>query len=373
MSSFKSDYNFMGFKNIYTATAVLEINLAAIKYNYNKFLQVSKTKVASVVKANCYGLGVQKIVPFLYQCGCNDFFVANCDEGVVVKQLLSKRANVYILFGVFADNVNDLVANNLIPVINNLQQLSIWYNQAKLCQKKLPCVIHVDSGLNRLGLTEQELLPCFEILKSSFLDCYYIMSHMINSKNQDNIINYQQLLRFRKITQYFQEIKKSLSNSWAVLLGKKYHFDLIRVGGGLYGINAKLLALKSVIRLFVPIIQIKQVKSGESVGYEATFNVENNMLIAVIAIGYADGLPISLSNKGCVYINNQIAPIIGRISMDLTTIDVTNIAKNDIFLGQKVEVIGDNNNLDKVANLAGIISYDLVTRLGNRLKKSYIS
>lgn len=356
--------------------AKLEINVSAITENYKIFQNQGTSQVGASVKADCYGLGAKQIVPILVKLGCRDFFVANCDEGIFIRSILeSNNSNIYVLSGPSKDNVKDFLYHNLIPVLNNLDQLSTWRNVCIKDNMRLPCIFHFDTGMHRLGIQEYELESFKEAFNSGMFDLRYIMSHLLSSEIKDSIINKIQLEKFNKIIIFFPNIKKSLANSGGAFLSRNYHFDLLRPGAGLYGINPapymSTSPIQHVIKLLAPIIHLQEIKPGESVGYNQTFKAQAKTIIATIAIGYADGLPVALSNKGKVFINSNPAPIVGRVSMDLTTIDVTHIPRDELFIGQQVEIMGPNCNIDKLASLSRTIPYEILTRLGNRFERIY--
>ncbi|GAB4164391.1 MAG: alanine racemase [Rickettsiaceae bacterium] len=360
-----------------TSKCVLNINLDTIERNYNILRQIcGNSEVGAAVKANCYGLGADKIAPMLQKAGCQHFFVANCDEGVTLRQTLGQIPYIYVLNGVFTGELSVFKEYNLVPVLNYLEQLITWQNFAQLLGKKLPCLIHVDTGMHRLGMSEREFdqVVSFNIKE---LDILYVMSHLASAEEPENPYNENQLNKFTKIAGKVPKIKRSLANSSGIFLGKGYHFDLVRPGAALYGINPTPSRPEAVtenpVSLFAPIIQIHELGPNESAGYNSTYinNTNVSCQIATIPIGYADGVDRHLSNKGVMYINGIKAPIIGRVSMDLTIIDLSLIPQKDIFLGQQVEVMGPNNKLDDIAKLADTNGYEILTKLGYRFEKIY--
>ncbi len=353
----------------------LTINLNIIAQNYLLLKKLCpQSQVSAVVKANCYGLGIKDIAPILYNHDCRHFFVANYEEGIDLRNIIGNDANIYILNGFFQSEANILIAHNLIPVIFNLEQAMIWQQHSIILNKKLKCIIHVNTGLNRLDMSS---IDFNKFIKIGFkeLDILYIMSHLASSEEADNISNKIQLDKFLQLTNVIPYFKKTIANSGGILLGKEYHLDLVRPGAALYGINIHLsYNFQNPIELKAPIIQLNELKIGESVGYNWTFTNTNNKScqIATISIGYADGLPRDLSNVGTTYINGFKAPIVGLISMDSTIIDVSNVPKEHLFFEQKVEIIGKNNKLCHIACDAHTSEYEVLTRLGARLNRIYI-
>lgn len=352
---------------------LLSIDLKIIKNNYHLLQKLaSNAEVAAAVKANCYGLGVDNIAPILENSGCKHFFVANKDEGVHLRSILKKEAsNIYVLSGYFPGDNALFIKNRLIPVLNSLANFKWWEKLAYDQGQKLPCVLHINTGMNRLGLQEQEVLQ----LQNNMLDILYIMSHLSSSEDPSNNISKNQLTKFKELSALFSESKKSLANSGGVFLGSDYHFDMVRPGGALYGLNlAPYLAdsgIRNSVMLTAPIIQIARVHKGHSVGYNETHTADQDMLVATLPLGYADGYLRSLSNKGIVFINGNQAKVVGRISMDLITVDVTDIPQEDLFLGQRVEIIGQNISPDKLGTLAGTNGYEILTSLGKRYERVY--
>lgn len=363
-----------------TSKCTLTINLDVIKGNYQALQKIcTKAEVGAAVKANCYGLGVRQIAPMLAKTGCRHFFVANKDEGVFLREILehqnpkSETLNIYVLNGYFTGDKEDFMRANLIPVLNTLHQLETWQNLARKVEKKLPCFLHVDTGMNRLGIPESEIKKIPEYDHN--IDILCVMSHLSSSEEFDNESNIQQLIKFKRLVSFFPHAKKSLANSSGIFLGEEYHFDITRPGVALYGVNPApykpASIIKNPVNLTAPIVQIKELDEGQYVGYNGTYQANEKHLVATLPLGYADGYLRSLSNKGIVFINDNPAPVIGRVSMDLITIDVSRIPGDDLFLGQKVEIIGNNMSLEEMATLAGTNGYEILTMLGSRYNRVY--
>ncbi|PCJ22985.1 MAG: alanine racemase [Rickettsiales bacterium] len=360
------------------AKCSLQINLQTIKENYIALRKLCiGSEVGAAVKANSYGLGASRIAPVLQESGCKHFFVATCEEGVDLRQTLRGDANIYVLNGVFQNELEYFINHNLTPVLNNPEQVEIWQHYAARHGRRLPCFIHIDTGMHRLGFSSAEASELELDLLRNNLDILCVMSHLASAEEVDNPFNKTQLERFTQRSAKFGDIKRSLANSSGIFLGRDYHFNLARPGAALYGINPapylENLTLKNPVKLSAPIIQLRDLPPGESVGYNSTHTNRrgDSCSIATIAIGYADGLHRALSNKGVLYINGFEAPIIGRVSMDLTAIDLSNIPKNDVFLGQMVEVIGENSSPDELAKFCGTNGYEILATLGKRFKKIY--
>ncbi len=361
-------------KNQYASTT-LTINLAAIAENYN-ILKSNCSKnclVSSVVKANAYGLGVDAVASRLAKEGCNIFFVANLDEAVELRGILTE-AQIFVLHGLTEGQEEAFVNYEIIPVLNSSYQVDLWKQYSIIKQKKLSCALHFDTGMNRLGLRFSNYLEVGKDF-SDYFDIKYIMSHLACADDKSHQLNREQLNEYQAIKSHFKGIKLSIANSSAIFLGEDYHFDMVRPGIALYGGNpAPYIAnpMKNVINLTSKILQIEQVDRASTIGYGASHKLKLGMKIATIAAGYADGYLRSLSNVGICAVGGVIVPVIGRVSMDIVTLDVTNVPDPHLKIGAEVELIGDNIPVDIIAGKAGTIAYEILTSLGSRYKKVYI-
>ncbi len=346
----------------------LTINLGAIAQNYQTIDNISANscETAVCVKADAYGLGIIHVAPALYRAGAQRFFVANLDEGIELRGIISS-ANIYILNGFYNPERYAYREYNLIPVLNSLSEIASYKAFAYEADTKLPAIIHFDTGMNRLGLPSYEAeILCADKSLIDGIDLQYIMSHFSSSEEKDSPLNAQQYQIFSKIRKHFKSVKASLCNSGGVLLSPDYHMDLTRIGIALYNDN--------VVSLGAPVLQIKSVKKGEAAGYNGTYIFEKDTNIATIAIGYADGILRSLENGGALYWNGYRLPIRGRVSMDLVICDLSEVPEEGYpDIGDVVEIIGKNQSVDDLAKSAGTISYEILTSLGSRYKRSYIS
>jgi alanine racemase len=355
----------------------LQINQHIIKENYKALCNISSAEVGAALKANAYGLGVQHIAPILKHAGCKHFFASSCDEGIELRKILGSKANIYILLGVFKSELEAFLEYGLIPVLNHLSQIEIWQGYAAKLNRKMPCVLHIDTGMHRLGMPLYEVESLDVNTDMYKLDILYIISHLASAEDIKNPSNLEQLSKFTQYTTKFSGIKRSLANSSGIFLGADYQFDLVRPGAAIYGINPtpflEQSKIKNPVKLVAPIIQVHHLPPGSSIGYNGIYTNKDTKScpIATIAIGYADGFARVFSNKGEVYINGFKAPVIGRVSMDLITIDVSNVPVKEVYLGASVEVIGDNCTPDKLAKLSGTNSYEILTMLGDRYEKIY--
>ncbi len=339
--------------------STLYINLAAVRDNY--LLLKSKAKgaeTAAVVKANGYGLGVKEIAGTLKKAGCKKFFVATLDEALELKDSCFRRndgVEILAFNGIRKGQEKIFCENKIIPVLNTLEEAKLWGKNGN----NLPACLHVDTGMNRLGLGLKEA-ENFE----SKINIKYLMSHLACADQPDHPKNAEQLKAFRNIEKFFPNAKKSLANSAGIVLGKGYHFDLVRPGIALYA------GANTVVTLKAKIIQIRKIDRPTTVGYGATANVAKGTIIATLPVGYADGYLRVLGNTGHCFIGGVKVPVIGRVSMDLLTLDVTKV-KNP-HVGMEVELIGKHLSVDEIAGQAETISYEILTRLGSRFDRIYL-
>ena len=356
------------------ADSKLTIDLSVIADNYKLLCKkFTGSKVASVVKANAYGLGIEKVAPRLAEVGCKSFFVANLDEAVQLRGVLPE-SEIFVFHGVCLGQEKVFCEYNLIPCIASSEQFKIWSLYANKLGKKLPAILHIDTGMNRLGIS----FSCLERFVSdndiSCLDVRYVMSHLACADDEKSKKNIEQLNKIRIVAKILPNIPISFVNSSGVFLGENYHFDLARPGVALYGGSpnpAIKNPMRNVISLTSKIIQIRELVKDEDVGYGATANLKKGSKIATLPVGYADGYVRSLGNKGFCYFGDEKLPVVGRVSMDLITVDVTSILDNEIKVGDEIEIIGNNATIDDIATCAGTIGYEVLTSLGRRYNRVY--
>lgn len=344
---------------------ILEINLANVLDNYLTLKTLCpKTEAAAVVKDNAYSLGAKEVAKILYEKGnCSTFFVAHGVEGAEIAPIV-KNAKIYVLQGIGEDSLEFFEKYRLIPVITSIEMFKYWENH-KIAGIKP--AIYIETGLNRLGFRECDLPNL------SADDCKefgLVMSHLACADENAHFMNQHQLDKFIELkTKYFPNLPASLSASDGAFLGKDYHFDMVRLGAAMYGINTapyRPNQMKSVVNVKAPVLQISSLEKGEFVGYGATYRAADKRKIAIISIGYGDGIPRSLSNIGKVYFttNGQVneARIIGKVSMDNIICDVTNIA--NLRVGDYAIIVDEHYTLDDIGRDAGTIGYEVLSRLG---------
>lgn len=360
-------------------SGILEINLSAVRHNWRTVSQLySGQDCGAVVKANAYGLGYAPIVQALYSEGCRTFFVANYLEALEVQKLLEGKARIFVLQGCPRGLEKEFVRRKLIPVLISEAMLARW---CAASESDAPCAIKVNTGMNRLGMSEAEFsLWIKDPLRWRMARPVLIMSHMACADTPEHPLNKLQLDRFVQLEslakQYYPDARSSLANSAALFLGEQWHFDIARPGIALYGGREGIpeeIDLQPVATLSLPILQLRQLEAGEWVGYGGVFCAESPMTIAVASCGYADGLLRSLSNVAVGDFRGFSVPLLGRVSMDSCAFDLSAIPLEQMPVeGELIEMIGARSSLTLQAKRAGTISYELLTGLGERLQKRYI-
>jgi alanine racemase len=360
------------------ACGVLTIDLGALVENYRQLSQRNAPdRTAAVVKADAYGLGVAEVAPALYAAGCRDFFVAHFIEAVRLKPHLPANARILVLNGLMPGSEADCADLGVVPVLNSLDQVANWSATAKARNTILPAALQADTGMSRLGLEPQELETL--LAEPHRLDGVHIdivMSHLACGDEPAHDANARQLGRMRQVRARFPDAKLSFANSAGIFLGDDFHGDLARPGIALYGgapLGEGTNPMRQVVRLEVGVVQTRTVTAGAEVGYGASFVAKSEMRLATIAAGYADGLPRHLSNAGAAYLGDVRLPIIGRVSMDSIILDVTALPTGALKLGDMVELIGPHQTLEMIASDAGTISYEILTSLGRRYRRRYLS
>ena len=362
------------------AGAILSIDLGALAANWHLLKkQAGTARCGAAVKGNAYGLGIEPVAKTLWSAGCRDFFVARPMEGEELRRFLPD-AEIYVLDGLFDKQAEFYARNRLIPGLITIDEAREWAAFGRQYGRKLPCAIHVDTGINRMGfsLAEFEALLA-EPRTRDDLDIKLVMSHLACADEPDHPLNDRQREAFNSVRSKLPGVPASLANSSGIFLGQGFTHDLPRPGIALYGGNptpGKSNPMRAVATLEGTIMQVRHVAKGEPVGYSATWVAERPSRIAVLGAGYKDGVPRALSSSSTtkgphVHIADRRCPIIGRISMDMMAIDVTDIPVDQSSRGARAELLGPNLPIDEVAGWAGTISYELLTRLGSRYARLY--
>ncbi len=359
------------------AGSILTIDLDALAGNWRRAAEVSgKAEASAVVKANAYGLGIDRVVGALADAGCRTFFVALPAEGRAVRAV-APDAVIYVLDGAPPGSEPQYLAHDLRPVLNDPAGIRIWADFCRAQGKPLPAAIHLDTGINRLGLSEAELQAV--AADTSLFDAFELVlvtSHLACADEPENPMNEAQRTRFDTMRRKLPDAPASLSNSAGMFLGPDYHFDVTRPGICLYGATcfvARPAPFDRVVTLESRILQRRSVLKGETVGYGATFTAPADIRTATIAAGYGDGIHRVLGNRGKAAIAGTRVSYVGRVSMDLLALDVSALDPATLEREEWAELIGPSVSVDEVAEAAGTIGYEVLTSMGSRHFRRYIS
>jgi alanine racemase len=364
-----------------SASAILTIDLGALVANWLRLREMSqRAECAAVVKADAYGLGMEQAASALSRAGCKTFFVATIAEAGSLRALLPD-ATIYVLGGLLTNTAPLFQLHNLRPVLNSEAEVKEWAEYCAASGQPLPAAIHIDSGMNRLGLSALEvdaIAPVASLWK--MFELSLIMSHLACSDEVGHPKNERQRKIFDALRAKLPSAPASLANSAGILLGRQHHYDMVRPGIAIYGGRPQQTGdnpFQPAVTLFGRILQVRDVVSGETIGYGATRTLKRPTRIAVVAVGYADGIFRALSTRDdkeglSVFIGGHAAPILGRVSMDLITVDVTTIPGDIARRGEWVELIGPNVSAQAMAHHAGTIDYEILTNLGTRALRRYI-
>ncbi len=340
------------------------INLTHLRHNFRLLAERAATAtVMAVIKADAYGHGLHLVAPVLLDAGCRSFAVTDAMEGAELRRIVGDDANITLLSGIFDEADAKLCREwRLTPALTETWQVKMlgiagFHGRAWL---------KVDTGMNRLGAEDASAL--YAVCTNHGVEIAGVMSHLACTDESEHPLNARQAARFQDIVATLPaDTAKSLLNSAGLISMPEHTFDVVRPGIALYGVEPvsnQLLGLQPVMQLCGTIIQMRDIKCGESVSYDATFTATDDMRIATVALGYADGLPRVLSNRGHAYGKTAILPIVGRVCMDYCLLDVS---QTDIATGSKVEFWGSNLLATQVAQDAGMIAYELFTGVGNRV------
>jgi alanine racemase len=363
-----------------TATGVLTVDLDAIVANWRKLEKTAvPAECAGVVKANAYGCGAAQVAGALSRAGCKTFFVATIDEARLVRAAVPAEAAIYVLSGFFQNTGEAYAEIDCKPVIGDLSQLAEWDVFCRRSGWSGGAAIHIDTGMNRLGMTSTEAQGIIPRITAGDHGITLVMSHLASAELLHNPANARQLAAFREIASTYSGVPASLANSSGIFLGSQFVFDLVRPGCALYGINPTPEAdnpMQPVVELKARIVQIRNIERGETVGYGGTWTARRPTRIAIVSAGYADGyFRAASSNDGTrgaeVVVAGRRCPIAGRISMDLMAVDVTDLDKNLVRRGHMVTLIGEGITVDELAHHFGTIGYDVMTSLGRRYARIY--
>lgn len=363
-------------RHLSAGSSRLTINLDALRANYRALAaRVAPARCGAVVKANAYGLGVAHAAPALYREGCRSFFVAQLCEAVLLAGAIGDGAEIFVLNGLDPGNEAACAERGFLPVLNSLSQVERWRALARTLGRALPAALQIDTGMSRLGLPHSAALALAG--DASFgreVELRLLLTHLACADDPERPENDAQLAAFTAVGAHFPSVPKSVANSGGVMLPSDYHGDLARPGLALYGVDPGPLTagLRPVIGLEARVIQIRTIEAGTGVGYGLKHVAAASQRIATISLGYADGWPRSLSGVGAAWHRGVRLPILGRVSMDSLTVDISALPENALAEGDFVEFLGPAQSLDAVARDADTIAYEILTRLGARHTRTYV-
>ena len=350
--------------------ARLTVDLSAIAANWRALGACApQAECGAVVKADAYGCGLAAVAPALWRAGCRTFFVAHFSEAVAAREILPEAA-IYVLNGLPPGSAEAFRAHALRPVLGDRDELFEW---AAATEGAAPAALHVDTGMNRLGLRVEEALALAgdPLIARAGIDL--VISHLVSAELPDDPLNARQAEAFARVRDAFPHLRASLANSSGTCLAPRVRHDLLRPGYSLFGGNPdpdKLNPMRPVVRLDATILQLRNVAAGESCGYNARWRAPGPRRLATLSLGYADGYPRSASNAGHALVGGVACPIVGLISMDLIILDVTDAP--EARRGGTATLIGDRLDIDTVGRAAGTIGYEILTGLGSRYVRSYV-
>jgi alanine racemase len=357
----------------------LTIDLDAIEANWRTLVhELLTVECAAVVKANAYGLGLEPVTAKLAAAGCKTFFVADIAEARRVRSR-AKEATIYVLDGFTPDWGQAFIEINARPVINSTTELAEWDAFVSAEAWQGGAALHVDTGMCRLGISPEEAAALAPRAQTENHGIALLLSHLACAETPNHPLNATQIQLFRELHMLYSGIPASLANSSGIYLGSPAHYDVARPGAALYGVNptpGRPNPLKNVVELTGRILQLRNIAPGDTVGYGATWTARRASRIAVVALGYADGLLRAGSGTderpgGAAIVAGKRCPIVGRISMDLICVDVTEIPGGSVHRGDVATLIGADLPIDEVAAAAGTIGYEVLTRLGPRCHLIY--
>jgi alanine racemase len=349
-------------------SATLRVDLDALAQNYRALrARAEPAQCAAVVKANAYGLGVERVAQRLEREGCRTFFVATFAEARELRAIVTAAAEIYVFEGAVDGAVAALRELHARPVLNTLEQVERWQGSGA-------AALHFDTGMNRLGLGLADVAALAK-RRDLTAGIALVMTHLACADEPEHPLNREQCERFERLRAQLPAAPTSIGNSAGTLLGEPYCGDVARPGIALYGGNPfsdRPNPMAAVVTLTAPILQLREIQEPQPVGYGATYLASPPARIAVVGLGYADGYPRNLGNRGTAAVQGRRVPVVGRVSMDLMTVDVGALPRDAVRVGDSVELIGPTVGLDEVAAEAGTISYEILTGLGSRPMREYV-
>jgi len=369
------------------ATARLTIDLGPLVRNWKRLAGFAPgAAVGAAVKADGYGLGLAQVTTALSNAGCVHFFTANAGEAVELRRN-APDAEIFVLGGLTQRNAPFYREANLTPVLNCTDDIAVWAEHCRATGLRRPCALHVDTGMNRLGLSMEEAIGfAGDEKRRHSISPSLVMSHLACADRPKAQMNALQKALFDQVRENFPGIRASLANSAAILSDPGFAYDIVRPGIALYGgeaVEDTVGPMENVAALEARILQIRVAKKGETVGYGASVTLERKTRIAICGIGYGDGLMRAASGSGVPlrrllpgaqgHVAGRDVPVLGRISMDLTAFDVTDVQEAELAKCEWIELFGDNIALDDFARAAGTIGYEVLTAMGQRAARVWRS
>jgi alanine racemase len=364
------------------AGGLLHIDLDALASNWRTLRDhAGGAEASAVVKANAYGTGIEQAVPALLRAGCRTFFVAHLDEAIRTRAVAADAA-IYVLNGLLTGTGPTYADFDLRPVLGSSEEIDEWAAFSRAEGRRFKAAVHVDTGMNRLGLTVPEGLALRDRTGLQDFDLALLMSHFVSAEEGGNPLNGQQIEAFQAVRQSLPGTPASLANSSGIFLARKPHFDLVRPGYALYGGNPtpdRDNPMSPVVGLEGRIVQLRWIEQDQTVGYNGRWTALERRRVATISVGYADGYPRSASARGnssetvlagMALVNGRRCPFAGNVSMDLIAVDVTEAA-HQVQRGDTVTLIGGDLTVDEVGRRAGTIGYEVLTSLGSRYARTY--
>jgi alanine racemase len=361
------------------AGGILTVDLSALEANWRALSRrATPSECAAVIKADGYGCGIAQVARKLDRAGCKTFFVADLAEAAAVRAMAPEAA-VYVLNGLLPKTAAAFAELRVRPVIGSLVELAEWDAFCSANDWRGGAALHVDTGMNRLGISANEAAALAPRIRSENHGITLLMSHLACAELPEHPLNDRQVKLFREVRMLYRGIPSSLANSSGIFLGQTAHCDLVRPGVALYGVNptpGQSNPMAPVIELKARIAQVRTVPRGETVGYDAAWTAKRTTRIAVVAVGYADGYLRAASASDAVpgadaIVAGKRCPLAGRVSMDLLAIDITDLPDNAARRGDLATLIGDEVTVDALAGAAGTIGYEVLTSLGHRYYRVY--
>lgn len=360
---------------------MLTIDLGALVENWLALSRrTAPALCGAVVKSDAYGLGATPVVRALLQAGSREFFVALVDEGIRLRESLGEAwphdARLHVLHGALPGAEADCLANDLVPVLNSVDQVARWQALARRVGRALPAALQVDTGMARLGLAPAALARLADAAESlAGIAPTLVMSHLVSAEDPHDPVSRRQLEQFRPWRARFPAALGCLANSSGIFLGREYHFDLVRPGAALYGVApvaGQPNPMRQVVRVQARLIQWREIAAGEGVGYNHTWRAGRTTRLATVSVGYADGCLRSASNRSQLRFNGVAVPLVGRVSMDTVTVDVTDLDAALLVPGVPFDVVDEVQDINALAQEANTNAYEILTSLGARYRRQYL-